>query len=444
MSAEFPQVRSIKTELPGPISRQLHERKTAAVSAGVGTGNNTYAQYAGGGIIVDVDGNSFIDLGAGIAVTNVGASNPRVVEAVKAQVEKFTHTCFMVSPYEAYIQVCELLNRITPGDHEKTTALFNSGAEAVENAVKVARAFTKRPAVAAFEHAYHGRTNLTMAMTSKAHPYKAGFGPFAPEVYRMPMSNPYRDGLSGEEAAQRTITWLERQIGAENLACMVIEPIQGEGGFIVPAEGYLKRLLEWCHENGVVFVADEVQAGYGRTGKMFACEWEDIVPDVICTAKGIAGGLPLSAVTGRAEIMNAPVAGGLGGTYGGNPLSCVAALAVGEAFAEDGLLEKAQEIENIMKARLGAMKDRDVRIGEVRGRGAMIAIELNELDGVTPNAALTKDISKRLYHKGVLTLTCGTEGNVIRFLPPLSIPMDLLQEALDLLDETLQETLKEA
>lgn len=436
---DYPQERKLVTELPGPKSAEFHERKLKAVSRGVNTQNPIYADHAGGGVIVDIDGNSFIDLASGIAVTTVGASNDRVVAAVQEQAAKMTHTCFMVTPYPGYVEVCELLNKITPGDHEKSSALFNSGSEAVENAVKAARVYTGRTAVAAFEHAYHGRTNLTMAMTSKAHPYKSGFGPFAPEVYRMPMSNPFRDGLNGRAAADRTINWLTRMVGVENLACLVIEPIQGEGGFIVPAEGYLQHLLDWCHENGVIFIADEVQSGYGRTGKMFATEWEGIVPDIICTAKGIAGGMPLSAITGRKEIVDSVQPGGLGGTYGGNPLSCAAAIAVGEAFEKDGLLEKAQEIEDVMKKRLVAMQRHDSRIGQVRGRGAMIAIELMSPDGTKPNAALTKEIQKYMYERGVIILTCGTDGNVIRFLPPLTIPIPLLNEALDLLEDALKE-----
>lgn len=432
------QVRKIVTELPGPKSAALAQRKQQAVSNGVATQNPIYAQYAGGGVIVDVDGNSFIDLGSGIAVTTVGASNARVVEAVRDQVSHFTHTCFMTTPYEGYVEVCELLNRITPGSFEKRSALFNSGAECVENAVKAARAYTKRPAVVAFKGAYHGRTNFTLAMTEKSHPYKAQYGPFASDVYRVSQSYPHRDGLSGEEAFQRTVSEIEVQVGSENVAALVIEPIQGEGGFIVPAEGYLPRLVQWCHEKGIVFVADEVQSGYGRTGKMFASEWEGIEPDIICTAKGIAGGLPLSAVTGRAEIMDASVPGGLGGTYGGNPLSCAAALAVGTAFEEDNLLEKALELGQHIQDRFVALQASDARIADVRGCGAMQAIELVDAQGV-PDAAFTKEIQRKAYEQGVILLTCGTFGNVIRFLPPLSMPVALLDEALGVIETIMKE-----
>ncbi|RUQ82048.1 4-aminobutyrate--2-oxoglutarate transaminase, partial [Labedella gwakjiensis] len=341
---ELAQERRIVTELPGPRSRELMERKLAAVSSAVGTTMPVFAARAGGGVIVDVDGNSLIDLGSGIAVTGVGNSAPRVVEAVQQQVADFTHTCFMITPYDSYVGVAEALNRLTPGDHDKRSALFNSGAEAVENAVKIARSYTKRQAVVAFDHAYHGRTNLTMALTAKSMPYKSGFGPFASEIYRAPMSYPFRDGLSGAEAAKRAISLIEKQIGADNLAAIIIEPIQGEGGFVVPAEGFLPALVEWARANGVVFIADEVQTGFARTGHMFASEHEGIVPDLVVTAKGIAGGLPLSAVTGRAEIMDAPHAGGLGGTYGGNPLACAAALAAIETYEEDGLVERARSI----------------------------------------------------------------------------------------------------
>ena len=348
------QERRLATEIPGPRSRALMERKQAAVAAGVGTVMPVFAVRAGGAVVVDVDGNHLIDLGSGIAVTTVGASAPRVVAAVQEQVEAFTHTCFMVTPYEGYVAVAEALNRLTPGDHDKRSALFNSGAEAVENAVKIARLATGRMAVVAFDHAYHGRTNLTMAMTAKSMPYKHGFGPFAPEVYRAPLSYPFRDGgLDGAEAARRAIDVIDKQVGAANLAAVVIEPIQGEGGFIEPAPGFLPALAAWCRDNGVVFIADEVQTGFARTGDLFACDREGIVPDLVVTAKGIAGGMPLSAVTGRADLMDAAHVGGLGGTYGGNPVACAAALAAIETIEADGLVERAREVEAVMRDRLG-------------------------------------------------------------------------------------------
>ncbi len=434
------QSRLLATEIPGPLSLELAKRKSAAVSRGVGTTMPVFAQRAGGGIVEDVDGNRLIDLGAGIAVTTVGNSAPRVVAAVQEQVALFTHTCFMVTPYDGYVSVCEQLNRLTPGSGEKRSALFNTGSEAVENAVKIARSYTGKSAVVAFDHAYHGRTNLTMALTAKSMPYKSGFGPFAPEIYRAPLSYPYRDGLidkelatDGELAAKRAIDVIDKQIGAANLAAVIIEPIQGEGGFIVPADGFLAALLRWCRDNDVVFIADEVQTGFARTGAMFACEHEGIEPDLIVTAKGIAGGLPLSAVTGRAEIMDAPHVGGLGGTYGGNPVACAAALAAVETIEADGLIARAKEIETLMKSRLGRLQAEDDRIGDVRGRGAMIAVELVKSGTAEPNPELTKQLSTAAHAAGVIVLTCGTYGNILRFLPPLTISDELLEEGLDVL-----------
>ena len=436
----LPQERRLVTSIPGPRSQELMARKATAVAKGVGTTIPVSVVAAGGGVIVDADGNSIIDLGSGIAVTGVGNSNPRVVDAVKTQLDAFTHTCFTVAPYDNYVAVAEKLNELTPGDHEKRSALFNSGAEAVENAVKIARHFTKKMAVVAFDHAYHGRTNLTMGLTAKNIPYKDGFGPFAPEVYRAPLSYPYRDnGLSGAEAAARAITQIEKQIGANNLAAIIIEPIQGEGGFIVPAPGFLPALVKWANENDVVFIADEVQTGFGRTGAWFASEHEGIVPDLVVTAKGIAGGLPLSAVTGRADIMDSAHAGGLGGTYGGNPLACAAALAAIESYEQDGLIERAQEIGAVLIGRLNALRTADARIGDVRGRGAMVAIELVDPATGAPDAALTGKLAAYAHANGVLVLTCGTYGNVIRFLPPLTISDELLIEGLDVIAEGLKQ-----
>ena len=435
---QLPQERRLVTEIPGPRSRELAARKIGAVSRAVGTMLPVYTVAAGGGVVVDVDGNSLIDLGSGIAVTTVGNSNPRVAEAVAAQAASFTHTCFMVTPYDGYVRVAEALNKLTPGGHEKRTALFNSGAEAVENAVKIARSHTGRQAVVAFDHGYHGRTNLTMALTAKNMPYKQGFGPFAPEVYRAPMSYPFRDGgvdgVDGPAAARRVLDVIEKQVGATNLAAMVIEPIQGEGGFVVPARGFLPALADWCRANGVVFVADEVQTGFARTGDLFACDDEGVVPDLIVTAKGIAGGLPLAAVTGRAEIMDAPHAGGLGGTYGGNPIACAAALAVIETIENDGLVDRARQIGATMTERLGALQERDPRVGDLRGRGAMIAVERVVPGTTEPDAALAQKVATAAHAQGLVVLTCGTWGNVLRFLPPLSIPDHLLIEALDVLD----------
>src|SRR5438270_1040002 len=343
---EIPQQRRLVTPFPGPRSRELAGRREAAVAPGVSSTLPLYIDRAAGSILVDVDGNQLIDLGSGIAVTGVGHAVPQVVEAIADQAARFTHTCFMVGPYAGYVEVCEELNRRTPGSFAKLSALFNSGAEAVENAVKIARHATGRQAVVVFDHAYHGRTNLTMALTAKSHPYKRGFGPFAPEVYRVPMSYPLRDpaGTSGVDAAASALALAEKQIGAETIAAVLIEPIQGEGGFVVPADGFLPAIQAWCRANGVVFIADEVQTGFCRSGDWFACEHEAVEPALVTTAKGIAAGMPLAAVSGRADLMAHVHAGGLGGTYGGNPVACAAALAAIGPMGEFGLDAEARRI----------------------------------------------------------------------------------------------------
>ncbi|MFJ4097110.1 4-aminobutyrate--2-oxoglutarate transaminase [Kitasatospora sp. NPDC089913] len=439
----LPQERRLVTAIPGPKSQELQARKLGAVAAGVGTTLPVYVSRANGGVLEDVDGNSLIDFGSGIAVTNVGNSAEAVVSKASEQLAAFTHTCFMVTPYEGYVAVAEQLNELTPGDHDKRTALFNSGAEAVENAVKIARAYTKRTAVVVFDHGYHGRTNLTMGMTAKNMPYKQGFGPFAPEVHRVPVAYPYRWLTGAEncaaEAAAQAIDNINKQIGAENVAAIVIEPIQGEGGFIEPAKGFLPAIVEYAKANGIVFVADEIQTGFCRTGQWFACDDEGIVPDLITTAKGIAGGLPLAAVTGRAEIMDAAHAGGLGGTYGGNPVACAAALGSIETMKELDLNGKAQRIGEIMLGRLRAIQEKfadsdRVRVGEVRGRGAMIAVELVKPGGKEPNPEATAAIAKACHAEGLVVLTAGTYGNVLRFLPPLVMPEHLLNEGLDIIE----------
>ena len=430
--------RKVITELPGPNSRALQERRKNTVSAGVTNGFTIYIDRAQGAILVDVDGNHILDLGSGIAVTGIGHAVPELVEAVSTQVAAFTHTCFMVTPYESYIEVCEELAALTPGSHAKTSALFNSGAEAVENAVKIARHATGRQAIIVFDHAYHGRTNLTMALTAKNMPYKDGFGPFAGEVYRVPMSYPFLDGLSGPEAAARAIEEIEVQVGGKNVAAILIEPIQGEGGFVVPAEGFLPALSKWTTENGVVFIADEIQSGFGRTGEWFAVDHEGVIPDIVTTAKGLAGGMPLAGVTGRAELMNSVHEGGLGGTYGGNPVAAVAALAAIRVMRERNLVQRARDLEKIL---LNTLKElaRDVNIiGDVRGRGAMVAIELIEPGSKRPNAAAAKGIVKYCNDHGVIALACGTNGNVIRLLPPLVITDEQLADGLSVLAEAVR------
>ena len=434
------QKRVLHTAIPGPASQALHARKTSAVASGVGTTLPVYVKRAGGGIILDVDDNQLIDFGSGIAVASVGNAAPRVVERVQAQVADFTHTCFMVTPYEEYVTVAEKLNELTPGSHEKRSALFNSGAEAVENAVKIARVATGRDAIIAFDHAYHGRTNLTMALTAKSMPYKHGFGPFAGEVYRAPMAYPYRWPTGTENCADEAfaafVSQVHSQVGEDAVAAVIIEPIQGEGGFIVPPAGWLARVAAWCRDQGIVFIADEIQTGFCRTGDWFACDFEGFVPDLITTAKGIAGGLPLAGVTGRAELMDAVHTGGLGGTYGGNPVACAAALGSIETMQAEDLCGAAKHIESIMLPRLTELAEKFEAIGDVRGRGAMLAVEIvSDRSAKTPDAKKTAAIAAACHQQGLVTLTAGTFGNVLRFLPPLVIGDDLLTEGLDILGE---------
>jgi len=435
------QKRDLKTALPGPKSQELAARREKAVAAGVASSVPVYADELDGGIIKDADGNQLIDLGSGIAVTSVGATAPKVVEKVREAVGKFTHTCFMVTPYEGYVEVAEKIASLTPGAFDKRAALFNSGSEAVENAVKIARMHTKRNAVVVFDHAYHGRTNLTLAMTSKVMPYKQGFGPFANEVYRVPMSYPFRDpeGMTGEDAAKRALSLVEKQVGAENVAAIVIEPIQGEGGFIVPAPGFLPALSQWCKDNGAVFVADEVQAGVARTGKWFSSEYEGVEPDLVTFAKGIAGGMPLSGVVGHAELVNVVHGGGLGGTYGGNPVACAAALGAIETIEDWNLADRALEIEKIIKDELGSLAESSPIVGELRGRGAMMALEFVKPGSKEPNADAAKQIAAKCLEQGVVILTCGTFGNNVRLLPPLVIDFDLLREGLRIFSKAIEE-----
>jgi 4-aminobutyrate aminotransferase/(S)-3-amino-2-methylpropionate transaminase len=433
------QERRLVTEIPGPASRELLERRRRSVARGLSHVLPVFVTAAGGGVIVDADGNSLIDFGSGIAVTGVGNSAERVVQRVTEQVARFTHTCFMVAPYQEYVEVCEELNRLTPGDHEKRSALFNSGAEAVENAVKIARYATGRPAVVAFDHAYHGRTNLTMALTAKNMPYKHRFGPFAGEVYRVPMAYPLRwpggPARCQAEALDVVKSLIHTQVGEDNTAAVLIEPIQGEGGFIVPPAGFLPGLAEFCRANGIVLIADEIQSGMCRTGDWFACDHESVVPDLVTTAKGIAGGLPLAGVTGRAELMDAVHPGGLGGTYGGNPVACAAALGALETMEKDDLAGRARRIGEIMLPRLRALADASPVIGDVRGRGAMLAVELVQPGGIEPDPAAAAKVASACHQAGLLVLTCGTFGNVLRLLPPMVIGEPLLNEGLSILAE---------
>ena len=435
----IPQQRLLVTEIPGPKSKAEIQRRSEEVSGGLGIAFPAVIESTGGAILVDLDGNQIIDMASGIGVTNIGNTAQRVVDRVIEQVQAFTHTCFTVVPYQGYIDVCAKLNALTPGTHKKKSVLVNSGAEAVENAVKIARHVTKRQAVVVFEHAYHGRTNLTMALTAKNIPYKDGFGPFAGEIYRMPM--PYELRWLGDkstitkDALEQIEHKIEKEIGAHNVAAILIEPIQGEGGFIVPPKGFLPGLSKYCADNGIIFIADEVQTGFARTGNMFAVEDENVVPDMIITAKGIAGGLPLAAVTGRAEIMDAIHVSGLGGTYGGNPVACAAALGVFETIEEEHLIERARQVGEILGTSLRALAAKYPVIAEVRGRGAMQAIELVKPGSLDPNSEAMTKVINYCAKKGVLLLSAGTYSNVIRFLPPVVISDELLLDAISVLDE---------
>jgi 4-aminobutyrate aminotransferase / (S)-3-amino-2-methylpropionate transaminase / 5-aminovalerate transaminase len=423
---------SLHTPVPGPRSQELGERRAAAVPTGVGVTLPIFVGRASAGMLEDVDGNRFIDFGSGISVTNVGNSAPPVVDAIRDQAGRFTHTCFQVTPYESYVAVCERLNALAPGGHDKRSFLVNSGAEAVENAVKIARYATGRNAVVAFDHGFHGRTLLTLSLTGKAMPYKHGFGPFAPEVYRAPYSDPFRETGHLDEV----IRLVETTVGSSSVACVVVEPIAGEGGFVVPEPGWLPGLAQWCAESGILLVVDEVQSGMGRTGTWFACEHEGVVPDLMTTAKSLGGGLPLGGITGRADVMESVHRGGLGGTFGGNPLACAAALSVFDMIESEGLLARASHIGDVAHDRLGHLVEEDGPVGHLRGRGAMVAVELVGPHR-TPDPVTTQQVAARCHQQGLLVLTAGTYGNVIRLLPPLVISDQLLDDGLGILEGAL-------
>ncbi|HTY41142.1 MAG TPA: 4-aminobutyrate--2-oxoglutarate transaminase [Thermoanaerobaculia bacterium] len=431
----------LKTALPGPRSRELAARRASAVPGGVGHATPVYAGSARGALVTDVDGNVLIDFAGGIGTLNVGHANPEVVRAAAAQLERFTHTCFSVAPYEGYIALAEKLNAIAPGRGPKKTLLANSGAEALENAVKIARHATGREAVVVFEHAFHGRTLLTMSMTSKVRPYKYGFGPFAPEVYRLPFPYEYRGYRPGPRGVAADLEeFFKTQVAGEKVACVVLELVLGEGGFVVAPPDYVAALARACREHGILLVADEVQTGFGRTGKMFASEHYGIEPDLVTMAKSLAGGLPLSAVTGRAEVMDSAQVGGLGGTYAGNPVACAAALAAIEFLEKNRLPERAAEIGRAVAARFDGFLARYPFVGDARGLGAMRALEIVR-DRATkePDKDRTDRVLKKAYEAGLLLVGAGTHGNVIRTLMPLVVTDDELAEGLDVLDHALQE-----
>ena len=432
----------IKTEIPGPKSRALMERRHKAVTSGVGIATPMFASEAKGALLTDVDGNTFIDFGGGIGVMNVGHTSSKVVDAVKAKAEELTHSCFYVTEYEEYIELAEKINALVPGDSEKRTFFVNSGAEAVENAVKIARYYTGRPAVIAFENSFHGRTMLAMTLTGKTDPYKRGFGPFVPEVYRVPAPYAYRcpvgsdcsGGCQGDcfGAIEKAFVSTVHQ---SSVAAIIVEPVSGEGGFIPFPDFYLRRLRELCDEHGIVLIVDEVQTGFGRTGKMLAIEHSGVEPDILITAKSMGGGLPIAGVTGKAEIMDSVHAGGLGTTYGGNPISCAAALAVLETFEEEDLLAKAEALgEKVM----GAMREIQAKhpdfVGDVRGRGPMAAMEfVTDAESKTPDKERNAKVVQAALQEGLLLLTAGQYGNCIRTLMPLNIADDELEEGLAIL-----------
>jgi 4-aminobutyrate aminotransferase / (S)-3-amino-2-methylpropionate transaminase / 5-aminovalerate transaminase len=444
----MPGVIRLQTEIPGPKSRALLARRAKAVPRGVPAVTPIAVAHADGAVITDADGNRLIDFAGGIGVVNTGHRHPAVVQAVREQLDHFAHVCFPVSTYEPYVELAERLNRVTPGTHEKRTFLVNSGAEAVENAVKVARAFTGRQAVVCFEHGFHGRTNLALALTSKVNPYKEGFGPFAPEVYRIPFPYCYRcgEGQRGSGAAgqccmasrERLEQMFASLVDPGSVAAIIMELELGEGGFVPAPLEYVTALAGFAREHGILFIADEIQTGFGRTGKLFACEHYDLVPDIIVTAKSLAGGLPLAAVTGRADVLEAPQVGGLGGTYGGNPLACVAALAVLHAMEAEGLPARAARMGDRIRARFCEWAGRHPCIGDVRGLGAMVGVELVK-DRVTktPDKVLTGRLQAAALERGVILLSSGTFGNTVRVLAPLTTPDQVIDEGLDAIEQAL-------
>ena len=434
----------LTTKIPGPNSQVLSERRAQAVPRGLSHGTPIYVAKAEDAWLEDVDGNRYIDFAGGIGCANAGHRQEAVVEAIRGQLDKFLHMCVQVTPYEGYIRLAERMNEVTPGKFPKKTLFLNSGAEAVENAVKIARAYTKRPAIIAFEDAFHGRTMMTLALTSKTHPYKAGFAPFPGEVYRVPFAYCYRCSYNLKYpscdlyCARHLEDSFKRVVANEEVAAVIAEPVLGEGGFIAPPPDYFKVLIELCHKHGILFIADEVQSGFGRTGALFASERYGIEPDLLVTAKSLGGGLPLAAVTGRAEIMDAPAPGGLGGTFAGNPLSCSAALAVLELFETEKLLTRANELGDRFQRRAREWQRRWPIVGDVRGLGGMQAIELvKSKETKTPATDETKQITQYCYEHGLITITAGSYSNVIRVLVPLVASNEQMDEGLDVLESAL-------
>jgi 4-aminobutyrate aminotransferase / (S)-3-amino-2-methylpropionate transaminase / 5-aminovalerate transaminase len=434
----------LRTPIPGPKSQELMRRRNAAVVNGAFHATPVFVAKAEGAVVEDVDGNRMIDFAGGIGCLNTGHRAPRVIEAIRRQLDRFLHTSFNVLPYESYVAVAERLNVITPGKFPKKTLLVNTGAEAVENAIKIARIFTKRPAILCFEDAFHGRTYMAMAVTSKTHPYKAGFEPFPGDVYRVPFAYCYRCSYSLQYpsceifCARHIEDTFKRVVAAESVAAVIVEPIMGEGGFITPPPEFFPILTDICRRHGILIIADEVQTGFARTGAMFACERLSLIPDLITMAKSIGGGLPLAAVTGRAEIMDTPGVGGVGGTFGGNPAACEAALAVLDLIESENLNARANLLGDRFRKRAAQWQTRWELVGEVRGLGAMQALELVRSKKTRePADEETRQVSQFCYEHGVITITAGSYGNVIRLLVPLVITDAQMEEAMDVLEAAL-------
>jgi 4-aminobutyrate aminotransferase/(S)-3-amino-2-methylpropionate transaminase len=430
----------IRTEIPGPHSRALMARRDAAVPRAPYNTTPIFAASAEGATIEDVDGNRYLDFAGGLGCLNIGHRAPRVTAAIQKQLEKHLHLCFAVTPYESYVAVAEKLNALAPGKFAKKTILLNSGAEAVENAVKIARAYTKRPAIICFEDAFHGRTMMAMSLTSKTHPYKAGFEPFASDVYRIPFAYPYRSeaGATAETFAQHLEDAFKRSVAAESVAAVIAEPVLGEGGFVIPPRDYFKALHAICRKHEILFIADEVQSGFARTGKWFACEHFGVEPDLITMAKSLGGGMPIAAVTGRAEVMDAPGLGALGGTYCGHPLSCAAALAAMETIEKDGLLARSTAVGKHFETRARAWQKKWPLVGDVRALGGMCAIELvRDAQTREPAEPETKQIAEYCYKHGLITITAGTFNNVIRILVPLVVTDQQLDEGFNVIEAAL-------
>lgn len=421
-------------------NQELWARREAAIPRGVGTMHQRFSKSAKNAEIIDIEGNRYIDFATGIAVCNTGHGDPRITEAVKAQIDDFSHTCFQVNPYESYIELAEKLNALAPGDTPKKTIFLTTGAEAVENAIKIARAATGRPGVIAFKGGFHGRTMMGMALTGKVAPYKTGFGPFPGDIYHAPFPIEYH-GITPEMSLSALEDIFKSDIEPSRVAAIILEPVQGEGGFYAAPKAFMQSLRALCDEHGIMLICDEIQTGFARTGKLFATEYSDIEPDLMTVAKAMAGGFPISGVIGKAAVMDAAAPGGLGGTYGGSPLGCVAGLKVLDIIKEDGLCERANHIGGLFNQRLAAMQEGGLDcIGDIRNLGAMMAIELVEGGNADkPNAALTSAVVKTAAEKGLILLACGIRGNVIRFLPALTAGDEILHEGLDVLEETLRE-----